>query len=145
MSDKTPKQDVSATSKAKKNPAEHLAQYQWKPGERPLGAGRPKGSKNKLSEDFVAALCADFEENGPAVIATVRAEKPSDYLKIIASIVPKEFTVRTETLEDMSDEELLESLDQVRAVAAALFQAGTEDPKGDRSARRDKAARGKPN
>jgi predicted house-cleaning noncanonical NTP pyrophosphatase (MazG superfamily) len=143
MSDKTPKQDVSATSKAKKNPAEHLAQYQWKPGERPLGAGRPKGSKNKLSEDFVAALCADFEENGPAVIATVRAEKPSDYLKIIASIVPKEFTVRTETLEDMSDEELLDSLEQVRSIATALVGAKASERSGAKS--RDKAARGKPN
>ena len=86
-------------------------------------AGRPKGSKHKLSADFITALCKDFEENGPEVIALVRVDKPADYLKIIASIVPKELTIRDGTLEDMSDEELIDSLDQVRSLAVALSGA----------------------
>lgn len=111
MSDTTPKKDKSS----------HLEQFKWKPGASANPAGRPKGSKNKLSEDFISALCRDFEENGEAVIQTVRSEKPADYLKIIASIVPKELTIKTETIEDMSDEELLERLEQVRSVAAAII------------------------
>lgn len=55
--------------------------------------GRPKGSKNKLGESFVRALYEDFEENGIAVIQQVRADNPVQYLKVIASILPKELTI----------------------------------------------------
>lgn len=57
----------------------------------PGGPGRPKGSRHRLSEAFVAALADDFEQHGVAVIKAVRKAEPSDYLKIIASLMPKEF------------------------------------------------------
>lgn len=87
--------------------------------------GRPKGSRSKLSESFIQSLCEDFEKNGVQVIETVRTEKPADYLKIIAAIVPKEFNIRDMTLEDMSDEELLDNLDTVRSLAATLIGGQT--------------------
>lgn len=99
--------------------------------------GRPKGSKNKLSEDFIGALCKDFETHGEAVIETVRTEKPADYLKIIASIVPKELTINAPTLDEMSDEELLDRLDQVRSLAAALSGAQAS-PRATASGRKAK-------
>ena len=34
----------------------------------PRNPGRPKGSRNKLGEDFIAALAADFAEHGKCVI-----------------------------------------------------------------------------
>lgn len=82
------------------------------------GGGRPLGSRNKLGEDFIAALHADFQDNGAAVIQTVRTEKPDQYLKVIAAVIPKEFHVRDVSLEDMSDDELVELLAAVRAIAA---------------------------
>ena len=54
--------------------------------------GRPKGSKNRLSEEFVDALAADFERYGLYPIARVRRKDPSAYVRVIASIVPKEFS-----------------------------------------------------
>lgn len=54
-------------------------------------AGRPKGSRNKLSESFIARLYAHFEEYGPSAIDAVYSESPVDYLKVIASVVPKQF------------------------------------------------------
>lgn len=114
----TPKQEAT---EAASTAAKHLEEFKWKPGQSGNPNGRPKGSKQRLSESFIAALCQDFETHGQTVIDTVRAEKPADYLKIIASIVPKELTIKTETIEDMSDDELIERLDQVRSVAAALL------------------------
>lgn len=48
------------------------------------------GSKHKISEKFITALTADFEQHGETVIAQVRADKPEQYLKIVADLVPKD-------------------------------------------------------
>jgi hypothetical protein len=55
--------------------------------------GRPKGSRNKFSENLISAFCADFARNGPGVIAAVRSESPVDYLRLAVSIVPKQFGI----------------------------------------------------
>lgn len=89
----------------------------WKPGVSPNPRGRPKGSRNKLGEEFVAALQADFEQHGPAVIETVRAEQPAQYLKVIAAVIPKEVNVNVSPLEDLSDDDL------ERAIAAILHRS----------------------
>ncbi len=60
------------------------------PGESGNPSGRPLGARNKLSENYHEALYHDFLEHGPAVIVEVRENDPSTYLKIIASLVPKE-------------------------------------------------------
>ena len=67
-----------------KPPVEH----QFKPG----NPGRPKGSRNKLSENFFKALADDFAENGVKAIQMMRAERPGDYAKMIASLQSKELT-----------------------------------------------------
>ena len=55
--------------------------------------GRPKGARNKLAEAFVKALHKDFEEHGEQAIERARDEKPDQYLKVIASLLPKEIDV----------------------------------------------------
>jgi hypothetical protein len=87
----------------------------------------PNGSKHKLSEEFIAALCEDFERHGIAAIEKVRVDKPADYLRVIASVIPKEITVNPNPLEDMTDEELREALAVVNALIAQ--QLGFELPK----------------
>ena len=57
----------------------------------PGGPGRPKGSKNKLSENFLHALAEDFKKNGKKAIERLCESSPGEYLRIIASMVPKEF------------------------------------------------------
>ena len=44
-------------------------------------------------EAFIAALLADWQEHGAKAIERVRLEKPEQYLKVIASILPKDITV----------------------------------------------------
>jgi hypothetical protein len=89
----------------------------WSRGQSGNPSGRPKGAKNKLSEQFLANLLADWEQNGPAAIARVREQSPAVYVRIVASLVPKQFMLRDERdpLEDLSEEELRERL-------AAVFE-----------------------
>src|SRR5438132_1428685 len=70
------------------------------------GGGRPAGSRNKLQARFLADLLADYETHGAGAIKICRVEKPVEYLKIIASILPKELIVDQGVLVDLSDEEL---------------------------------------
>src|SRR5215467_7955359 len=53
------------------------------------GPGRRVGSRNRLSEQFIADLRSDWEQHGPAVIETVRRNDPSTYLRVIAALVPR--------------------------------------------------------
>jgi hypothetical protein len=48
------------------------------------------GSRNRLAEDFLADLCADWAQHGVAVIAKVRREHPAVYLRTVASLIPRE-------------------------------------------------------
>lgn len=52
--------------------------------------GRPKGAKNKLSEEFIEALANDFSRYGMWPIARTRNKDPAGYLRVIASLMPKE-------------------------------------------------------
>lgn len=54
------------------------------------GGGRPKGARSKLGEAFLEAMYEDFRADGVAAIVKVREEKPDQYLKVVASILPKE-------------------------------------------------------
>lgn len=93
---------------------------QWKPGQSGNPNGRPKGSKTKLSEAFVAALCVDWAQHGQDVIQKVRDEDPAAYMRVIASLVPKDLVVREASLEEMSDEELAENLALLKQFAKHL-------------------------
>ena len=62
----------------------------WRRGESGNPAGRPKGSRNKLSEEFVAEVYADWCEHGAAAIKTVREIRPDVYVKVVASLLPRQ-------------------------------------------------------
>jgi hypothetical protein len=66
-----------------------------------IGGGRPKGARAKLGEDFLKALQDSFAKNGAETIETVRLEKPDQYLKVVASILPKELELSEETMQAM--------------------------------------------
>lgn len=64
----------------------------WKPGQSGNPAGRPKGARAKLGEAFIDALLDDWNKNGVQAIIKMRDEKAGDYVKVIASILPKEIS-----------------------------------------------------
>lgn len=82
------------------------------------GGGRPKGSRNKLGEQFLEALAQDFAENGREAIVACREEKPTEYVKVVASLLPKELLVRKDPVNEMSDEEIADALDILRGMVA---------------------------
>jgi hypothetical protein len=57
------------------------------------GGGRPKGSRNKLGEAFIADLRDAWERDGPDVIARVARNDPAALLKVIASLMPRDLNI----------------------------------------------------
>ena len=106
----------------------------FQPGHEKLG-GRKKGSRNKLSTDFIAALADDFADSGPEAIRIMRIEKPSEYARVIASILPKEFEINDNRLKDIPD-------DQLDAFIAHAL--GQSDLSGDTEGGKDETADRKP-
>jgi hypothetical protein len=62
----------------------------FKPGVSGNPAGRPRSSRVRHSENFLATFAADFEAHGAQVIERVRKEDPSTYLKVASGLLPKE-------------------------------------------------------
>lgn len=79
--------------------------------------GRPKGSRNKLGEAFLADFLEDWEENGKQAIKTMRKERPHEYVKVAASILPKELNVKVSEFEELTDDQLDK---RITALADAL-------------------------
>lgn len=105
---------------------QQAAGNRFKPGQSGNPEGRPKGSRNKLGEAFVTALHDDFSEHGADAIAKVRATDPSTYMRVVASLLPKEFKI--ETTSDLTDEQLDA---RIRALADAIgLEVGTGGPPG---------------
>jgi hypothetical protein len=68
--------------------------------------GRGKGTRNKLGSVFLEKLLQEFEEFGEKAIRICRVERPHEFLKIVASILPKEFEITDSRLHEISDDEL---------------------------------------
>lgn len=89
--------------------AANLISHRFKPGTSGNPLGRPRGGRNRLSEDFVQAMYDDFKVHGRGAIAAVREKDPSTYVKVIAQLLPRE-VAPTRPLEGMSDDELIDAI-----------------------------------
>lgn len=65
--------------------------------------GRPKGSRNKMSENFIADFMSDWENNGEVAIEKMRKSDPSSYVRIALAIMPKEIKQEVEVTDGSKD------------------------------------------
>jgi hypothetical protein len=97
-------------------------------------AGRPKGAKNRLSWSFLNALADDFEQFGIETIRICRIERPNEYLKIVAGLMPRELEITETKLMEVSDDELTAYIEFARGRLAsrreliASSTGGGEEP-----------------
>ena len=92
----------------------------WQPGQSGNPAGRPRGSRNALSEEVICALLRDFRKHGEKAIAKVRRDQPGVYLKVIALLIPREHKVEYRNrVKELSDEQLEAAIEYIEAALAA--------------------------
>lgn len=80
-------------------------------------AGRPKGSKNKLTEDFLRDICEVWDAHGKEALYSVAQNEPAKFVQVAAGLIPKDVKVETvRKAAELSDDEL-----------AAIIAAGSSD------------------
>ena len=67
----------------------------WKKGESGNPVGRPRGSRNKLKEAFLKNICEAWEKHGVVAIEKVAKDDPTAFVRVVASLLPKEITGMT--------------------------------------------------
>ena len=108
-----------ATAFRDTTPAQHGKHPPWQPGQSGNPLGRPRGARNKLGEIFLENLFADFKEHGVQAIIDARAESPTQYIKTIASLMPKEIDAGERLLDALG--ELLSRVDgRTRTIAPVI-------------------------
>jgi hypothetical protein len=97
------------------------------PGQSGNPAGRPKGSRHRLTEDFLRELSQDFETNGAAAIVAMRENAPNEYIRVIASLMPKDVNLNVSPLEELTDEQLIERIRALNKFLAPLLDGPDAD------------------
>ena len=94
-------------------------------------SGRPKGSRNKLAQRVFDDLFAHWNEpagggmsKGQAALELLYREEPGAYLRLTASVLPKEFVFENAVTE-LDDEELDRMIEALRDRAIAARQEQT--------------------
>jgi hypothetical protein len=88
------------------------------------GRGRMRGTRNKLAGKVYADLVAHWNEpavpdqeypcKGVAAIEIMFRESPSDYVKLVAGVLPREFTFEA-TMGELDDDAIDDLIEQLRA------------------------------
>lgn len=101
--------------------ADYLTRFQ------PGNPGKPKGAKHRLQEDFVKDVQAAWEEKGKQAIDDMIADKPGDFVKMVASLMPKDVTLNINDNSEMTDDELTGRIRDLAAQLSPFLLNGTGD------------------
>lgn len=102
-------------------------EHQFKAG----NPGRPKGARNRLGEMFIEDLLSAWESKGAAAIHTVIEKRPQDFLRVVASLMPKDLNVNVNQIGEMTDEQLLDRIRKLDATIQPFLASHGEDGNSD--------------
>lgn len=95
-------------------------------GNRVNPGGKAVGTRNALTTKFLKDLLADYELGGKQAIQALREKSPDRYIAIIASLLPKEATLKLDTtaLDELTAPQLSALVDGLERLIAI---AGTSE------------------
>src|SRR5215813_3902999 len=88
----------------------------------------PNAARGALGQAFLRALAASFRHDGAKRLRELSEQRPHDYLKLAAALLPKEYRLKAVDLSDMGDAELTRALAMVREAIRQKEQEGGGGP-----------------
>lgn len=111
----------------------------WKPGQSGNPKGKPKGSRIKFNDAFLADMLEAWESMGMTAIVQMAKGKPNEYVRasldLFKAINPKEITVKNDgSITGRFNEDELDSLlalaDRLETMEGGA-STGKADPSGE--------------
>lgn len=93
----------------------------------PGNPGRPKGARNKLQEDFLKDVVEAWQDRGALAISAMIDDKPGDFVKMVAGLMPKEANLNIHDHSELTDDELAERVRSLAAQLAPFLTSGIGD------------------
>jgi hypothetical protein len=103
----------------------------FKPGQSGNPAGRPKGSRSRLSESFIADLHTVWEKHGLAALEKCATDEPGQFIRVLATLMPKDINLSV----------ALDPADFASKFRSAQAMLGNDEPPGLRRPSRTIAPR----
>lgn len=104
--------------------------HRIKPGQVLNPRGRTKGSRNVFAEKFIKDFLNDWDQHGPEAVERCREEKPTEYVRIGATLLPKDFHLKMTN--EAEFEKILDQFDttELKAILAVFAKYGSEGTEG---------------
>lgn len=81
----------------------------------PEKTGRPRESRDRLTAKFLYEFAAHFEQHGATAIKALYDSDPEAYVRVAASLLPKEIEVKR-PMSGIEDDKLLAAIELVLAL-----------------------------
>lgn len=85
---------IPASTEADQNP--NRPAHWWKPGQSGNPAGRPKGSRQKIANEFIDTYLEVYKLHGRAGLEKIAIENPLEFHKLGLELLPKDVNLNIE-------------------------------------------------
>jgi hypothetical protein len=69
---------------------------QFLTGHKQVSPGRPVGSRNRLTEDFLRDLSEAWKKHGPEALAQCAQNSPDVFVRVVSSLMPKQAEINVD-------------------------------------------------
>jgi Family of unknown function (DUF5681) len=87
----------TTTETAMNKTAKRVIGRPWQPGQSGNPAGRPLGSRHKITEAIIQDISGAWQTHGPQVLDRLAVEDPATFAKLAVGLVPKDVLLSINT------------------------------------------------